>query len=59
MARDEAGYIHAVDGIVLHISRSPPVAPVTTPLWRPIVKSIRQIVNSIRRRLRLSGPPNP
>jgi membrane-bound serine protease (ClpP class) len=59
MARDEAGYIHAVDGIVLRVSRSPPAAPVTTPLWRQGVNSIRQIVNSIRRRVRLSGPPNP
>jgi membrane-bound serine protease (ClpP class) len=52
MARDEQGYIHAVDGIVLRVSRSPPEAPIAAPQWK-------QILESIRRRLRLLGPPNP
>lgn len=52
MARDEAGYIHSVDGIVLRVSRSPPPTPVSAPAWK-------QILDSIRRRLRLPGPPGP
>jgi len=52
MASDAEGYIHAVDGIVLRVSRSPPPAPVAAQPWK-------QFLDSIRRRLRLPGPPNP
>lgn len=52
MARDETGYIHAVDGIVLRVARSPPAAPVAVSPWK-------QILDWIRRRLRLPQPPGP
>lgn len=52
MRVDEAGYIHEVDGIVLRVARSPPPAPVSTPPGR-------QLLGSLRRWLRLPGPPNP